>query len=593
MLENKKRKVESNMAKMLALNTEGRITYCTVDPEMRGRGRCNHIEHQNEGETASEFIERISIKQKEIEQIKEISEYSKNAKEISQEEINDLASKIDKIAEVKVTKDNFYEVLSSLKPEQIDEITRLSFNAAPSFSLPITNEHYEDENMKNKLFFANLPKFGVGGNTASIAHMFKKVGPTQTANGVIDIENSYVQGLTPHEYFKKQFSARDALINKGVSTSAPGYCIWENSIVSVKNTEDQIDSLVEIPWKEVSIGDEFEDGSVVVSVEPWNKKVCYELKLQGYKKIVLSHDHLLYGEIYINDEKIDYLELSHKARKAVNENDPKWICVQDIFEFKQLGAKIILNEESNLEYVKEFKNGNPVNVRCISTSTGFYETNGFIHHNTARKLFYALSDTQVFNDCGGPYIDVMHCSLPEGHICKKCAAKTKGGHVVNEGMMVGGWVSTNMSEALTQLSMKQMHVGSGEVDAQLHGSKIIMNTLDGYRSSPIIQKMTEVKTTEEMREILYKGLKDQYEGAGIKQDDFNIMMVARKLTSYKRTNEGLKPIQPGEKADIVSMATVGNMNNIFKTSELTSGYKHLTKPQTQTLKRDAANDLLL
>ena len=54
------------MVKMLALNTEGRITYCTVDPEMRGRGRCNHIEHQNEGETASEFIERISLKQKEI-----------------------------------------------------------------------------------------------------------------------------------------------------------------------------------------------------------------------------------------------------------------------------------------------------------------------------------------------------------------------------------------------------------------------------------------------------------------------------------------------------------------------------------------------
>lgn len=77
------------------------------------------------------------------------------------------------------------------------------------------------------------------------------------------------------------------------------------------------------------------------------------------------------------------------------------------------------------------------------------------------------------------------------------------------------------------------------------------------------------------------------------EDDFNIMMVARKLTSYKRTNEGLQPVNPGEKADIVSMSVVGNKDNIFKRSELTAGYKYLTKPTDQTVSDDAANDILI
>ena len=40
------------------------------------------------------------------------------------------------------------------------------------------------------------------------------------------------------------------------------------------------------------------------------------------------------------------------------------------------------------------------------------------------------------------------------------------------------------------------------------------------------------------------------------------------------------------------MATVGNANNIFKVSELTSGYKHLTVPKKEKLKEDAANQIM-
>ena len=53
--------------KVLALNINGDITYCTVDPENRGKGRCNHIAHQNPGESTNEFIERIGAMKSDIE----------------------------------------------------------------------------------------------------------------------------------------------------------------------------------------------------------------------------------------------------------------------------------------------------------------------------------------------------------------------------------------------------------------------------------------------------------------------------------------------------------------------------------------------
>ena len=572
--------------KVLALNTEGNITYCTVEPENRGKGRCNHIAHQNPGESPEDFIARIDAKQKEL----VYRDYKpEDHNEITQEEIDNLASKIDEIAGEKITVDNFKDVISKLSPDQIAEITKLSFDAAPTFSLPITDEQYDDENVKNKLYFANLPAYGIGGNVASIKQMFDKVGDVPTLDGMVHVEHNYAEGLTPGEYFARQFGARDALINKGVSTSKPGFCIYENSNVEIKNSSGSLDKIL---WKELEVGNEFIDGSIVVELQPWNEKSCFELQIDGFDKIILSHDHLVYGDIIINGKRIDCLEKSEKARQNVMESDKKWICIEDIYEFHKLGAEIEISDGSKLVYIKPFKDGKPQRVRCISTSSGFYETNGLIHHNTARKLFYAMSDIQVVKDCGGPYIDAMHCNMPDGHVCEKCAHLTQGGEMVKEGQLIGGLVSTNLSEGLTQLSMKQMHVGSNQVSEQQHGSSVIMATLDGWSTSPIIQQMREAETTDEMRDILYNGLKNLYKEAGLKQDNFNIQMVARKLTSYKRTNGGLRPINPGEKCDIVSMGTVGNSNNIFKVSELSSGYKHLTKPTKQKINTDAANQIL-
>lgn len=45
--------------RVLALKTDGSLSYCIAPPELRGKGRCNHIAHQEEGESPTDFIDRI------------------------------------------------------------------------------------------------------------------------------------------------------------------------------------------------------------------------------------------------------------------------------------------------------------------------------------------------------------------------------------------------------------------------------------------------------------------------------------------------------------------------------------------------------
>ena len=61
------------MAKVLALTTDGRITYCTAPEDQRGKGRCNHVSHQEKGQSAKDFIREIkdSTLQKDLEAVKQ------------------------------------------------------------------------------------------------------------------------------------------------------------------------------------------------------------------------------------------------------------------------------------------------------------------------------------------------------------------------------------------------------------------------------------------------------------------------------------------------------------------------------------------
>ena len=45
--------------RVLALKTDGSLSYCIAPSELRGKGRCNHIAHQEEGESPTDFIDRI------------------------------------------------------------------------------------------------------------------------------------------------------------------------------------------------------------------------------------------------------------------------------------------------------------------------------------------------------------------------------------------------------------------------------------------------------------------------------------------------------------------------------------------------------
>ena len=47
------------MNRVLALTNDGKLTYCTASKENKGKGRCNHITHQDENENMPQFMERI------------------------------------------------------------------------------------------------------------------------------------------------------------------------------------------------------------------------------------------------------------------------------------------------------------------------------------------------------------------------------------------------------------------------------------------------------------------------------------------------------------------------------------------------------
>lgn len=63
--------------KVLAITKEGKLTYCTADPDKRGIGRCNHVAHKEEDEEVSDFIEKHSKKGKIIPYKMSILEQSK------------------------------------------------------------------------------------------------------------------------------------------------------------------------------------------------------------------------------------------------------------------------------------------------------------------------------------------------------------------------------------------------------------------------------------------------------------------------------------------------------------------------------------
>lgn len=418
------------MSKVLALTTDGRLTFCSASEENRGKGRCNHVTHQKENESTDEFMERISIENHFGEDIYEIED----GKEITQEEIDDYANKLDEICGCKVTMENYEEVMQKLTPEQIFEINKIGFESSPNFSLPITDEEYFDSDLENKLYFSTLPDYGVSGKKTAITQMFDKIGETQSTDKIVNIESNYKDGLSPDEYFEKLFSARAAAIQKSKSSAIPGYI--------------------------------------------------------------------------------------------------------------------------------------------------------------SRKLFYALSDIEVKYDCRGDHSKgILGCKCPGG-ICKKCL-EASGVKEYEPGRMIGGILSTQLGEGFLNSCMKAFHTGGKNLKENEYKRNIIAHTYDAYSSSPIIEKVVKETTTEGRRRVLFEELKKQYKETGTKIDDYNLMLIAKKLTSYKRDKDvGTRFVEDGECCDIISIAAIGNMSSPFKRAELESGYKNLTVPGKYKIYRDSAEDII-
>lgn len=121
----------------------------------------------------------------------------------------------------------------------------------------------------------------------------------------------------------------------------------------------------------------------------------------------------------------------------------------------------------------------------------------------------------------------------------------------------------------------------------------IIETYDGWGSSPVVQAIAGAETTEEARQKCFELLKQEYIDNGIEIDNYNIKIAAKKLTSYKRDPKtGTRYVKDGEKCSVISMGAIGNMDNPFKSAELQSGYKTLTNIGEFEMKPDAANEII-
>lgn len=209
---------------VLALTTDGRITYCTCDPANRGKGRCNHVAHAQDGESEADFIERVNSQIVTEEDTKDKpSDYGYEENPITHDEVKQLREKIYELCGRRdVNMNNIKEVLESLPLEKQREIMEIGFEQSKYFAFPITDDNYEQEGLKTQIYFGNMGDFGLGAKKSHINEILSEIGTTVTEKGEAEIKNCYKKGLTDEEWWTLQYSTRMASVNKTVSISAPG-----------------------------------------------------------------------------------------------------------------------------------------------------------------------------------------------------------------------------------------------------------------------------------------------------------------------------------------------------------------------------------
>lgn len=565
-----------------AVDENGKPCKCCAKPENRGKRNCKHRAHQEPGQSVSEFFNANGINKMIDDSPEEPSpmfvpteEKPLDNSDITQEEIDNLAARIDEICGCRVTEENYDEVINSLSVEQLDQLNKLGFEAAPEFSLPVTDENYQEVNNSNKIYFAELPDYHIGGKVKAINDMYGAIGPSPFYGGEeVDIKGNYREGLTDREYFERQFGVRSSQVQKTSLVNVPGHAVYVEQELDIikRGSNKKLLETQHIKWKDIEVGDMFIDGSTVLEKMPISEKPCIVLTVAGSEPVIVSEEHMMKFDIYNKEFHIvnDRLLYSAVERKYLMA-DTSWVCARDIYDCHKRGMAIIDEKGIELVSVERYKKSE---CFCIRTDTGKYVFNGITHHNCARLLFYGMSDIEVIEDCGGDHSKgIMGCKAPG--VCKKCAEHS---HMhVETGSMVGGVVSTHMTEGLTQASLSAIHTGVGNKQ----GWEVIADTLRGYKTSPIISEAITKETTEEARQSIFEGLKKAYADSGISIDDYNLELFAKQMTQFKvnKKTGQLEYILDGELCDFPSIQTIGGHNNLILQSELSNSYKKIARPQ--------------
>lgn len=182
----------------------------------------------------------------------------------------------------------------------------------------------------------------------------------------------------------------------------------------------------EILWKDVEIGDEFLDGSKVLSIHEKYHDECYSISYRGAlnfkrKEIIVSKDHLLLCDISkLNYESKEWAT-SHFSNYVIPTQFDKHLYFRDMNSTSEKDAlfeevEVVKSDRSvvgkDLMWLpasaisllteqfcqKVYCNNKRINskflgqkeVFCVETSTNKFETCGLIHHNsvTLRSIIF-------------------------------------------------------------------------------------------------------------------------------------------------------------------------------------------------------------
>lgn len=226
------------MAKVLAMTADGRLTYCEAPPDKRGIGRCNHVCHQENGESEEEFAVRaaqINFEKEQSNPTPEEPEIVEN--KITDEEILGARERLYEILGTRdVTRENLLDLVNELPPDKQHEVFKLGFEYSSYFAFPVDFDRNPDEELAAKISLSNMGNYGLGAKQKHIDMILKEVGDYVTKNGTVHISGNFKDGLNEDEWWDMQFATRRASVNKTVSVAVPGA-----PIASFQETEIRID----------------------------------------------------------------------------------------------------------------------------------------------------------------------------------------------------------------------------------------------------------------------------------------------------------------------------------------------------------------